>query len=371
MRVQRVLMPGSEAESWTLLGDDQVPLEPVEQFLGYLASIEKSPNTVKGYAHDLKDWFTYVAGHDLDWQVVTVEDVAGFVAWLRLPPEARDGKVTVLPAVGNHCSAASVNRKLAALTSFCEFHARHGVRLAGLLITMQPAGRRGSATSRKPFLHHISKSGPQPQRTIKLKLSRQRPKVLTAVEVQAILDACDHLRDRLLFALLLDCGVRIGEALGLRHEDMGIADRAVTVMPRPNDNRARAKAGISRMIPASAELMRLYADYLTGEYGSLDSDYVFVNLWSQPYGRPWTYAAVYDLVLRLRHRTGIDFGPHQWRHTYATWLLRRGAGMESVKELPGHASISTTIDTYGHLTVEDARQTLEAAGWFTGREVQL
>jgi integrase/recombinase XerD len=133
MRVQRVLMPGSGAESWTLLGDDQVPFEPAERFLGYLASIEKSPNTVKGYAHDLKDWFTYLAGHDLDWQVVTVEDVAGFVAWLRLPPEARDGKVAVLPCVGNHCSSASVNRKLAALTSFCEFYARHGVRLAGLL----------------------------------------------------------------------------------------------------------------------------------------------------------------------------------------------------------------------------------------------
>ncbi len=152
---------------------------------------------------------------------------------------------------------------------------------------------------------------------------------------------------------------------------MGVAEQAVTVTPRPNDNRARAKAGISRAIPASAELMRLYADYLTREYGSLDSDYVFVNLWSQPYGRPWTYAAVYDLVLRLRERTGIDFGPHQYRHTYATWLLRRGAGMETVKECLGHASITTTIDTYGHLTVEDARKTLEAAGWFTGREVQL
>ena len=166
-------------------------------------------------------------------------------------------------------------------------------------------------------------------------------------------------------------GVRIGEALGLRHEDMGIAERAVTVMPRPNDNRARAKAGISRTIPASADLMRLYADYLTREYGSLDSDYVFVNLWSRPHGRPWTYAAVYDLVQRLRERTGIGFGPHQYRHTYATWLLRRGAGMETVKECLGHASITTTIDTYGHLTVEDARQTLEAAGWFTGREVRL
>ena len=62
--------------------------------------------------------------------------------------------------------------------------------------------------------------------------------------------------------------------MGLRHEDMGIAERAVTVTPRPNANRARAKAGISRAIPASAELMRLYAGYLTGEYGSLDSDYV-------------------------------------------------------------------------------------------------
>jgi site-specific recombinase XerD len=116
--------------------------------------------------------------------------------------------------------------------------------------------------------------------------------------------------------------------------------------------------------------MRLYADYLNREYGSLDSDYVFVNLWSAPLGRPWSYSAVYDLVERLRARTGIGFGPHLYRHTYATWLLRRGAGMESVKELLGHASITTTVDTYGHLTVEDARQTLEAAGWFTGREVR-
>ena len=100
MRVHRVLMPGSGEESWTLLGEDHVPVEPVERFLSYLASAEKSPNTVKAYAHDLKDWFTYLAGHDLDWQMATLEDVAGFVAWLRLPPAARDGKVVLLPTVG-------------------------------------------------------------------------------------------------------------------------------------------------------------------------------------------------------------------------------------------------------------------------------
>ena len=107
----------------------------------FLSSIERSPNTVKAYAHDLKDWFIFFAGRDRDWRSVTLEDVAGFVAWLRLPPAARDGRVQVLPSVEHQCSASSVNRKLAALTSFCEFHARHGVPLAGLLVTMAPPGR--------------------------------------------------------------------------------------------------------------------------------------------------------------------------------------------------------------------------------------
>ena len=45
LRVQRVVMPEAGFESWTVLGDDQLPVEPVERFLAYLASIEKSPNT--------------------------------------------------------------------------------------------------------------------------------------------------------------------------------------------------------------------------------------------------------------------------------------------------------------------------------------
>ena len=371
MRVQRVVIPGARVESWTVLGDDQVPVDPVERFLAYLSSIERSPNTVKAYAHDLKGWFTFLGLRGLDWGSVTVEDVAEFVAWLRLPPPVRDGRVQVLSTVEHYCAASSVNRKLAALTSFCEFHARHGVPLAGLLVTMTPAGRgRSAATSFKPFLHHVTKNTPQRRRTMTLSTSPPRPRVLTAAEAQAILDGCGHLRDRLLFALLLDTGMRIGEALGLRHEDVDIADRRVAVVARDNDNRARAKGGRSRFIPSSSALMRLYADYLNEEYGSLDSDYVFVNLWGRPQGRPLTYPAVYDLVRRLRRRTGIGFGPHWFRHTYATWLLRRGAGMESVKELLGHASITTTVDTYGHLSIEDARATLAAAGWFTGNEVR-
>jgi site-specific recombinase XerD len=238
MRVQRVLAPDSGVESWTVLGDDLVPVEPIEQFLGYLTWTERSPNTIKAYAHDLKDWFGFLANRGQGWQAATLEDVAGFVAWLRLPPAARAGRVQVLPTVEHHCSESSVNRKLAALTSFCEFHARHGVRLAGLLVTTGPAGRARSTTSFKPFLHHVTK-GSQRRRTVKLRAPQARPRVLTTTEAQAILDACEHLRDRFAFGLLLDTGMRIGEALGLRHEDIDIAGRLVKVRPRVNDNRAR------------------------------------------------------------------------------------------------------------------------------------
>jgi integrase/recombinase XerD len=51
--------------------------------------------------------------------------------------------------------------------------------------------------------------------------------------------------------------------------------------------------------------------------------------------------------------------------------LRAGTPVEVVSTLLGHASVTTTIEVYGHLSVEDARRVLEQAGWFTGSAVQL
>ena len=369
MFVQRVVLPDSRHESWTVVGDDAVPIEPVERYLAFMTDVARSPNTVKAYAHDLKDWFAFLAGGSTDWREVRLEDVGEFVAWLRLPPAARDGRVAVLPSVAGHCSEATINRKLSAVSAFYQHSARNGVELGDLLRSWQPAGRRSSGW--KPFLHHISKSQPAARRVVRLKTTHKHPRVLAPAEVQALLDACDRLRDRLLFAVLYDTGMRVGEALGLRHEDWAAAERQIEVVPRSNDNGARSKSAEPRIIPVSAELIRLYADYLHGEYGDCDSDYVFINLWGEPRGHPLTYAAAYDLVRRLRRRTGLDFDPHWYRHTYATRLLRAGTPVEVVSKLLGHASITTTLSVYGHLTVEDARRVLERAGWFDDGQVRL
>jgi integrase/recombinase XerD len=181
----------------------------------------------------------------------------------------------------------------------------------------------------------------------------------------ALMEACTRLRDRFLLGVLRGCGLRIGEALGLRHEDIGARRGVIIVRQRRNANRARAKTW-SREVPADAGLIRLYSDYLHEEYGALDCDYVFVNLWGPPLGQPMSYASVDRLIRRLRVRTGIEFTPHQFRHSYATDLLRRGVAVEVVQHLLGHASISTTVDTYSHLGIEDARRALVTAGVLAG-----
>ena len=54
MLVQPVVIPGSGTLSWTMLGDDDVPVVPVDRFLAYLTDIGRSPNTVRAYAHECR-----------------------------------------------------------------------------------------------------------------------------------------------------------------------------------------------------------------------------------------------------------------------------------------------------------------------------
>ena len=80
MLVHPVVVPGSGTRSWTVLGDDDVPVVPVDRFLAYLTDIGRSPNTVKAYAHDLKDYWSFIGLRGLDWREARLEDVGEFVA---------------------------------------------------------------------------------------------------------------------------------------------------------------------------------------------------------------------------------------------------------------------------------------------------
>ena len=185
MFVQRVVMPVTEAVSWTVLGDDGDAVAPVESYLAYLAALERSPNTQRAYATSLKLWFEFLAGTDVDWDEAGVDDVARFVSWLRAPA----ANVIVFETGTAARAPATVNRHLAAVFGFYDHHARWGGggRRAG---GVAPVGRG----SYKPFLHHVTKGRPIPTRPVKLPVPRRAPPTLTPRRSSPCWRRCEHVR---------------------------------------------------------------------------------------------------------------------------------------------------------------------------------
>jgi integrase/recombinase XerD len=349
-RVQRVVERGRE--SWTVIGVDRRPVEPVDRYLAWLTHTEKSPNTVRAYACDLKLFVTFLAAGDLAWDEVNLESLGEFTAWLRSPAE----NVIVLERGMPARAASSVNRMLSAVFGFYEFHARSGVSFARELVARGRSGYGGY----KPFLHGIAKAKPR-GRVGRLREAERLPQVLSVEQVQAILEVQQHLRDRFLFALLFETGMRVGQALGLRHEDIVTWERRIEIRPREdNANGARGKGGRGS-VPVSAELMRFHLEYMHEEYGDLDCDYVFVNLWGGRRGAPLRYDSVHDLAKRTSVKVGFEFTPHALRHTHATLARRGGVPLDALQRMLTHRSQTSTA-IYTHLDVEDLRGELERAG---------
>ncbi|MGH3573354.1 MAG: tyrosine-type recombinase/integrase [Pseudonocardiaceae bacterium] len=347
-------MPGG-GESWTVVDQEGEVLPPAETYLAHLTALDRSPNTVRAYATSLKLWFEFLGLAAVDWDHAGQDEVSRFVAWLRAPA----ANVVVLEGGAGRRAPSSVNRHLAALFSFYDHHARAGVALADSLVSWRRSGRGGY----KPFLHHVTAGRPVPARPVRLRVRRLIPRTLSPDQMATIIGACERRRDQFLLSLLAETGMRIGQALGLRHADFVSRDRQLRIVPRSdNANGARAKTADVTVVPITASLVRLYTEYMFEEYGELDSDYVFVNLWSAPLGAPLRYQAVHQLVGRLRARTGIDFTLHMLRHTHATELLRHGVSVDVVSRLLTHRLSTTTSQTYGHLDVEDLRAELVRVG---------
>lgn len=367
MKVQRVRLPEIDCFSWLVLDDNYVPINPILSYLKFLHNLDRSPYTIRATAHHLKLFWEYLRDAHLDWTEVDVAQLAAFITWLRLP----NPSMISLEFQDARRTNATIDQILTAVHAFYDFQIRMKTvpNLPLYQFVMMPHRQY------KPFLHGIAKSKPTRVRVISLKREKRLAKTLPKDQVQQLLDACSHVRDRFLVALLYDTGMRIGQVLGLRHEDVLVEDGAIRIVPRDdNVNGARAKRREPYLVYPSSEIMDLYVEYLISDLGALEADhlpdYVFVNLWEGEIGRPMTYAAVRSLCLRLGKRISkkaqsteiVHFTPHQLRHTRATeWIRDDKLPLPTVSRLLGHASIQTTHDTYIHLTDEDTRAELEKA----------
>ena len=373
------------ARTWTVLGDDHLPVAPIEEFLEHHRVLGSSPNTVRSYAKGLQLWWAHLGREGVGWEDPSVGTLRAFVTWLRTGLSPAVTAIAAGSATGRAPAEATVQARLAAVVSFYRFqHDVHG-RGAALAHASMRQVRRGRY---RPMLAHLG--GRRDGRASPLRLRSPGPgppPVLTPAQVAAILDGCARferergewrgsLRDRLLFTTLAETGVRLGEALCLQHADWQVGRGQtpfIEVVPREHPHGQRTKGGRPRRIYVSDSLERVYSDYLwllsdaADQAGRVLEDgwFVFVNLQREPRFCAMRPESVYSLVGRLRRRLGDvvpdEFTPHWFRHTHATALLLAGVPEHVVMRRLGHADIQTTIDLYGWVT-EDA-ELRAVAGW--------
>jgi site-specific recombinase XerD len=380
-RTQRLVLAGGE-RSWTVLGGDHRPVGPAEEFLEYLRVQRVSPNTVKSYARALALWWQYLEAFGLSWDAVTLQDWGGFLAWLRTGDGPQVVSIERRPA---RFAESTIAARLQAVMSCYRYHHFTGAASGGDLVRLVN-GRGGGGY--KPMLEHLARRAGRRQAVIRVRRpGSAAPPLLAPGQIERICDACAPwdaqtrrwrgcVRDRLLWALLAESGLRLGEALGLQHRDWhaGCGDTAfIEVVPRDHPHGVRVKGGGYRKLYVSAELDSLYGEYVWQlcEAGAdlaavdLDETCVFVNLSREPRFAPWRPESVYDLVQRLRHQLAgqvpAGWTPHWFRHSHASALLLAGVPVHVVSRRLGHADVQTTLNIYGHVT-EDA-ELRAAADW--------
>ena len=204
--------------------------------------------------------------------------------------------------------------------------------------------------------------------------------MLNREQIAALVDACSNWRDRFIVEGLYATGLRLAELCGLRLADLHLVPSAVhlgckvsgahlhVIRREDNENGALAKSVWPRTVPVTRELVSCHDAYRferDAVAAAAESDYLLVNLWRAPLGRALTGDAVERLFVRLSAKVGFRARPHMLRHSFASEVAMATKDPALVKELLGHASVSST-DVYLHARWDDMRAAVESNAFSGG-----
>lgn len=282
----------------------------INEFLNYLKfERNRSDLTIKNYGEDLRTFEEFYGNLDsrLSWKSVDSDVI-------------RDWMESMMDKGNN---ATSINRRLSALRSFYRF------ALARKLVGKDP-------------VHGVT--GP--------KKGRPLPQFLKENEMDRLLDteswteSFGDVRDRMVIMTFYETGIRLSELIGLDDSMVDFSNRQLKVTGKRNKQ---------RVIPFGEELLATLRDYMKCRDKEVNrqSDALFVTAKGQRMTSSQVREAVrknLSKVCTLKKRT-----PHVLRHTFATAMLNNKAGIESVKKLLGHESLSTT-EIYTHTTFEQLKR---------------
>ena len=308
-----------------LIGPHARPGEPpvrlgaplLDAYLGFLSG-RCRPNTVLAAGFDLKVFFTVVGKEP---QEVRPADVLAFVTAQRTGQPSIDGVLQPVDDDAAGVSLRTVRRRLSSVSGLFAFlHARGDVPTNPVL--------RGLPTRRERQRPHQGVPLVRGVRTL--------PRILTPAEVDSLTATLRTHRDRAMVAAMVLGGLRRGEVLGLRLEDLRVPERRVFI--------AEGKGGHQRLVPVSRRFFDHVAAYLDTERPpGLSTDRVFVVLKGRTRGKPLTAYGLDEVLDGARRRAGLAHATcHELRHTCLTRLREAGMALEAVQAQAGHASIEST-----------------------------
>jgi integrase len=196
----------------------------------------------------------------------------------------------------------------------------------------------------------------------------ERPelKIPTVAETRAIMDAVEGSIAEGPTVLAVGCGLRVGESLALRHEDVDLERarlRVTATMHRggrtePKTARARRTVAMPALVCRYMREQRAaQAERRLASVAWAEEDYVF----DRGGGLPMSVEAVSRRFGQLVERVGLgSVRAHDMRHAYATRLLEAGVHPKVVSEALGHATVAITLDTYSHVLPSMSRTAADA-----------
>ncbi len=276
------------------------------------------PNTVLAAAYDLKVFFTVVARPP---DQVRPADVLAFITAQRT---GRGGSCAAAGGAGGRARRRVGRDGAPPLVD----------RVGVLRVLAGPrgcGGQSGAAGAADAPGAVSSRQGVPLVRAV-----RRLPRILSPAQVDALMAALRTHRDRAMVAAMVLGGLRRCEVLGLRLEDLRVAERRVFI--------AEGKGGRQRLIPVSGRFFAAVAACLDAERPpGAGTDRVFVVLKGPRRGQPLSARGMEEILTAARRRAGLDHATcHELRHTCLTRLREAGMALEAVQAQAGHASIEST-----------------------------
>lgn len=354
MKVQTIQT--ERGKRYIVLDNNYKVIEPVLKYLKYMDSLEKSPNTLKTYAHFLKIYCEFLEGNRLTVYSIfetkqgILEILVDYIGWLKGNNTQSNSKIVRCKRKTR--SNATINNMIVAVQGMYTFLANNK-EIPKVEFYRE---KMKSITSYKSFLHETTKKSTIRENILKLKTVRDESyEFITRKQYNILFRACNNRRDKLIIALMFECGLRIGEVIGLHIEDCKPQDGSIYIRQRENlPNDARVKNHSEGVVFMPDYVVSLLIDYLTEDVLDVQNDMLFVNLYRGNIGEAIKVNTVGDLFKRLSLKVAINVHPHMLRHGFATERKRAGMDMISLKEQMRHKLIQSTM-IYTHVTNEEKR----------------